>query len=241
MELLAALLMAITLVTGGFVQATHDNDDAVTTGFNSSGADLLVIAISAYEPGVDGTFVVEDSKTNTWTPLTQQVDGVNRSQLYYCVPGVKVGASHTFTVRNPLTAIYPWIGVAAFQGAHSSPYNSDVTGAHAASGTTVQPGSITPPEGNCVLVTSLTYGTGTGAPLTLSGFTVLSTDIIGGTAYSGAIAYQIQTTATAINPTWSWTGSSANAVTMASFKSAAGGGSSTVVPVFMNQYRQRRA
>ncbi len=192
---------------------------ATTGAFDSSTADLIVLSESAYAPSGSGT--ISDSLGNTWTPLTVQSDGTEAlNRLYYCV-NPTVGVSHTFTT----TAQFVTLCAHAFSGAAASPLDqeSGTTG----TGTSLQPGSLTPSQSGCLVFTGHTATSGSSAPVIPSGFTGLTEPYTGGTNEGGGGAYEIQTTATAVNPNWSWTGSAHSAATMAIFLPAAGGGGVT--------------
>ena len=83
-------------------------------------------------------------------------------------------------------------------------------------------GSITPSEDNCLIVSG--FGTTyTSADETVSESMTITDRIAtnGGVNYGIGMAYKIQTTATAINPSWAWTGTFNGAAKVASFKAAA--------------------
>ncbi len=170
---------------------------ATSAAIDTTGATLLVIAQS----GVTGlTLTPTDSKGNTWTALTAYAGGSLTCQLYYCANPV-VESGHTFTVVAVAAAS---IAVGAFSGTMNAAPDS-AGGAGAASGTTQQPGLLTPSVDNCLVVTGFQYVSPTvPGPGTISaGFTI--TDDIGNadTSVPVAMAYQVQTTATGVNPTWS--------------------------------------
>lgn len=170
---------------------------ATSAAIDTTGATLIVIAQS----GVVGlTLTPTDSKGNTWTALTAYAGGSLTCQLYYCANPV-VGSGHTFTVVAGAAAS---IAVGAFSGTMNAAPDS-AGGAGAASGTTQQPGLLTPSVDNCLVVTGFQYVSPTvPGPGTISaGFTI--TDDIGNadTSVPVAMAYQVQTTATGVNPTWS--------------------------------------
>lgn len=203
--------MAIAVVQTAVAGSTGGT--TVTTGaVDTTGANLIVISVSSYNSAVAPT----DSKGNTWTPLTDRLNGAYHERLYYCASPT-VGSGHTFTAAG--AASYPTICVLAFSGAHATPFDQE-SGGGAASGTSSQPGSITPSEDNCVLVTGVDFGAGVAASINGS-FTASSVDYDTSDHMGGGIAYKIQTTAGAENPTWSWTISGVNATAMASFKAAA--------------------
>jgi hypothetical protein len=83
-------------------------------------------------------------------------------------------------------------------------------GATTAGATSLQTGSVTPSVGGSLLISGSMIGN------SISGFTATVT-AVGGT-YPGAIAYLKQGTAAAINPAWSFGGSSEGGAVIASFK-----------------------
>jgi hypothetical protein len=194
--------------------------NGTTTGaIDTSGANLIVLAPAYYAPGAG--LAISDSKANTWTALTER--GA-RMRFYYCL-NPTVGAGHTFTVSG--TGVYGSMTAAAFSGAAASPFDLE-NGAASVSGTTLQPGSITPSEGN-ELVISAGGDAMDGTPTPDGGFTVVARAAFsGGVCFGSHLAYLVQTSAVAANPTWTYTpiGTGPEYVAMiASFKAAASGGS----------------
>jgi hypothetical protein len=208
------------------VASTSDGlgqNGGASSAIDTTGANLLVLVASWYA-GV-GNPTISDSKGNSWTPLTQQdgaAPGFASVRMYYSVPS-SVGSGHTFSLTGADT--YCTISVDAFSGAHASPYTSQENGS-ASGGVQQAAGSVTPSEDNCVVVTGLAAPEALGAVPSVSGYTADATNYIAATAMAGGIAYQIQTTATATNPLWTWTGSpdTGAAAVVAVFKAAAGGG-----------------
>lgn len=204
----AAIALVTSTVKGGtFSGATSDAID-------TTGANLIVLHVSSADANT-----VTDSKSNTWTALTSKTSGSgNIGRLYYCV-NPTVGSGHTFSV----TSIVPTISVLAFSGVKtSSPFDVE-NGSSCDSTGSCATGSITPSEDNELVVTGMSMG---GAEFTDyvadSGFTNLTyVPVVGGAHFGGGFAYKIQTTAVAVNPTWSGTSPAWFAVTIASFKAAA--------------------
>lgn len=200
----------ITLISN--TQAGSSNGtDVTTSAIDTTGAKFLVISAS-YSTAAP---TITDSKSNTWTALTAQTtvgSGINR--LYY-VANPTVGTNHTFTN----TGNVPSISVMAFSNVIlSSPF--DVEGGGVGNTVTSKAtGSITPSLNNELVITGLQIdGSLTTDYVVDSGFTA-NTYVggAGGIHVGCGMAYKIQTTAAAVNPTWS--GTSANfAVTIASFK-----------------------
>lgn len=202
--------MAIVYVTDTEAAST-DNNTVTTPGIDTSGANLIVIAIAVQKlAGNDPS----DSNHNTWTGLTAvSSSSAQKIRFYYCLNPV-VGSSHTFSFSE--TNTFPTIAVVAFSGATAFGQESGTTA--------TQPGSITPAEDNEALVTFGSHSDSGTAPTVNSPFSSnLTASIAGaGPCWALGMAYEIQTTATARNPTWTLASSPTTA--MATFKAAAAGG-----------------
>lgn len=216
--------MAIThIVTLG---AAPGANGGVSSAINTTGANLLVVSTAYYGGGVIPA--VSDSKTNTWTPLTEHGAGggvLSGSRIYYCL-NPTVGTGHTFTITSsggsPSAVIYAFSGVLSFQ----------TQGGATGTGTTIASGSMTP-SGNGALVISgvcewVNPSTDTIAP---AGFTVTEVPGVNGVTMEGSAAWQVQSVAASINPTWSFSVSHTHlAVSSAVFlpvSANGGGGGST--------------
>lgn len=208
----------------------------------TTGANLLVVSAAAYSGG--GPCTMTDSNNNAWTQINSAAyAGQQNAYLYYSSAPV-VGASQVFTWGG--ANCYPSLAVSAYSGAASgNPLDQNSSHANSVTGTTVQPGSVTPSQGNELVVAGQTEDVANGSagqwanPTIDSGFTV-SVSTPGQSdsfvAYGAASAYLIQTSATAENPTWT-TDSSVGSATLtgsiATFKGAASGSPAptTTVPL----------
>lgn len=214
--------MSFTLVA--HTAANGATSGGVTTSsINTTGADFLVLIVSDYQATTAST--PTDSKSNTWTALTPQATGVfNRCKIWYC-KNPTVGSGHTFTYT--LTAGFSSLAVAAFSGSDTSSPFDQQNGASTSGATTIQPGSVTPSQANELIVVGLAE-TNSGSVSINGGFTISDqVDYVPGTAFGVSLAYLIQTTATAENPTWTWVASTESATCIATFK--AGSASPTAV------------
>jgi hypothetical protein len=221
--------MAIALVFTRGKQSADTVTTGNTTSVDSTGCDLIVAVRSFYQaittPGLS------DSKSNTWTDRTAYSSTNTRviiSYIWTGSAGFSVGASHTFTAGTS-GASYPTLMVAGFSGAKTSadPYTAE-SGANTGGATSLAPGSVTPSEDNCLLVTGMAGGNSTGTPGGVTGYTIdqaidFATTSAGRT---GGLAHLIQTTAGATNPAWTFASEEA-AAAIAVFKAAAGGGGGT--------------
>ena len=217
---LVILLLLITHVCSGQIGiVTH----TITTGsantvtsaaINTTGAGLIVVQIAAPNVAV-GT--LSDSKGNTWTILRNDaILGLIANLTFYCVSPV-VGSSHTFTYAA--TGAYPVITVVALSNVASSPIDQQ-NGAHPISTTiSVQPGSITPSVNNEIILASICVGASGTIPTINSGFTILNSMAFASGVNQGSVmAYITQTSASAVNPTFSWTATAYAATSIVSIK-----------------------
>lgn len=209
-------------------QTLGDGSDLTSTAIDTTGATLIIVYASQYQS--DGV-TLTDSKSNTLNALTD-TGGTTSSfhgRMWYAWGSISVGSGHTFTLsRYSGTGLFgAFICTLALSGAMtaSDPLDgSDVSNEN--SGTTIQTGSISPSVDNEIVVTGLSTESTLNVPTINSGFTVQATTT--GTDHQvGGIAYLIQTTKAAVNPTWTVTDNLPNRTTIASFKMAvtAGGAS----------------
>lgn len=197
--------------------------NATTAGIDTTGTNLIVVGISQYQAVTIGS--LSDSKGNTWTPLTaQSILNSQYCQLFYCF-GPTVGSGHTFTWNG--TSNFGSIAVAGFSGAAASPFDQQ-NGATNKGVTTLQTGSVTPSVANELIITACSFGA-SGVASINSGFAITDQiNYLSGTREGVALAYLIQTTATAENPTWTSGASNDIAAVIETFEAASGGGSTIV-------------
>lgn len=216
--------MAIALVSS--VQGTPGQNGNTSSAIDTTGATLLVGCMTGY--GIPDS--ISDSKGNTWTGLTNLSAGGIITRLWY-VANPTVGSGHTFTSAGG--NLYQAMHTAAFSGVLTvSPFDQE-NGSGAAAATK-QPGSITPSEDNELIVTGFGLDSPGGGDATINGgFTIAQqTQYTVATAAGCALAYLIQTSAAAANPTWTAPSSTNLNAVIASFKATpGGGGGSSIVPI----------
>lgn len=216
-----------------FSTAKTGTPNSVTSdAVDSSGCEFLIVSVSWY-PAVTANPTFSDSKGNSWTALTSVGGGTGVAHRHWvCYAPTSVGTGHTFTLSG--TDTYAGLQAMGFAGAAVSPVN----GANTNSGTTVSTlttGSVTPSVNECLLVASVGHGdNASGARSINSSFTIGATNnFSGGNGYGGSIAYLIQTTSAAANPTWDITGAATEVrAALSAFELSSGGGSSSVPPPF---------
>jgi hypothetical protein len=222
-----------------FSLVAHTSTNTTSAGIDTSGANLIVIVLGSDVNTQESASIAAptDNKMNTYTQLTPAVTwgtgaGGNCSIWYLYSPSV--GAGHTFTnnaTEFATQGFYSVIAVAAFSGSASAPLDQQSTGT-TGSGTTVQPGSVTPGSANELLVAGCGFSS-IGTISVDSGFTITDQPSSASGGKPMALAYLIQGAAGALNPTFTNTvsGPNTNGAVIATFKSS--GGVAVVVPVLL--------
>lgn len=207
-----------------------------TSPIDTTGANLIVVAISDY--AIQPASILSDSKSNTWNALTPAIGSApyERTTLYYCY-NPTVGAGHTFTATSPSGFTYPSINVSAWSGSAASPFDVE-NGGGSPGVSSIQAGSITP-SANGELIIAANCFEHTAAWSIDSGFTITDQDVYGGgNNFGGAMAYFVQTTAAAINPTWTNSQSNNVSAAIASFKVSGAPPAATPTPINLLMQQQ---
>lgn len=184
---------------------TGPTTGAVTPAINTTGATIIVIAVSSFEASTDQSAPI-DNLFNTYTQLTLYQNTLTGVRFYYC-QSPTTGAAHTFEIHVTANA-YASCAVAAFSGTLGGGTNDINIGNHNTLGShTAQPGSATPAHNNELIVTAANVGDATAAVSVDSGFTITDQVIFAaGSNFPVALAYLLQGSAAAVNPTWTLPG-----------------------------------
>lgn len=194
---------------------------ATTASADTTGANFIVVPKVYYSLATEPT--LSDSKSNSYSCLPAYVLSGTQS-LRICVSSVSttVGSGHTVTCTG--VGSFCAIGMMAFSGLVSATVDQE-TGNHGVPGTcpnTSDSGTITPSTNNQLVITAIGTSTGTGMSVAPGSFTLAGTlDFLTGTHWGVGLAYEVQTTATARQASWTITsGCSAatNDVAIATFK-----------------------
>ncbi len=186
-----------------------------TTAINTTGATFIAIQIAEYDGVTFGTLT--DNKSNTWTQLrVDKVSATVANYTYYC-SSCTVGTGHTFTYSK--TGSFAAVNVIAVGNTVTSSPVDQQNGTFNAAATSLQPGSITPGQNGEIIIASIATTNTGGAVAINSGFVITdATTFSAGSNQGAMMAYLIQGSAAAINPTFSWSSSAPIAVTQFSIK-----------------------
>lgn len=165
------------------------------TGVDSSGAGIGVVCAAS-----SGDLNIADNKSGTWTEIDNQ--GTSVFARLYKATNLTWGSNTVVTIGLSGTTRTPSAVVGFISGvtASGTPAKSS------ASATVLQAGSITPGNATNVAIACLTSGAAITAAIT-EGFTIAAqVPYVDGQYLGSALAYKVQSAATAFNPEWSWSG-----------------------------------
>jgi hypothetical protein len=207
------LILAVLLVLPIFAQPTQvatattntaSGSTPATSGIDTTGAGLLLVHQLMTFPAGDGSFPgnpgFTDSKSSTWTCLTEYASGAPRKArlCYTCVTdGSKVGSGHTIQPTadtDDITYVFSAYSVVG-NGIGCFVSGTDAGGS-SGGGFSLAPGSVTPSATDDLVVTSYTENN---AGNTISSF---GTPNYFGGASGKAAAWIAAPNTSAINPTW---------------------------------------
>lgn len=202
---------------------TPGSNGGSTSNIDARQASLLIFGIGHGQSTAQAT---SDSKSNAWSSSIFATSGGRGAQLNFVSNAVLTSsaqnASETGGSSYPTEMFSAWNGISTHTPLDQQ--NSAVT----ASGTSLSPGSVTPSEGNELVISVIAFNNPPQSGLTIdSGFTILDYNYGVGVNYCGAIAYKVlgAGVTTTQAPTWSWSsGATQAASVIATFKSSGGGG-----------------
>lgn len=209
-------LIASTGFAAGFSGGT-------TSPIDTTGATLIVVQESGAILGLT------DSKGNTWIPLTARNISflVASLRLFYCINPI-VGSGHTFSTSGS-SSEFSTINVVAFSSTGIVSFDAE-NGTNNVSSPATN-GSISPAASDELFVVGLGTNGGPSATIDSSFIITNQEPYSGGVNFGGGLAYLISSGSSSQNPTWTVTGASDVASSMAAFIDAA---SSTVIERDLN-------
>lgn len=186
--------MTIALVTS--TQIVPAPSQAPSPGVNTTGSTLLLVNQCWFGSGNNAP---SDTYSNTWTATTVENGGIDNVWWYAFPTSGQVGTGHIFTCNDPNAAAQ----ILAFSGTLQIGIDQYAGGSLAGPSATFQPGSVTPSANGALIVSGLTWNTWADGATVDSGFTIGPFNTInGGYLFGSYSGYLIQSTAAAVNPTW---------------------------------------
>jgi hypothetical protein len=192
-----------------------------TDDMDTTGANFIVIAVG--DQTSPGSTVADNKSNGAPTGLTAHTAGSYGNRLYYyTVP--TVGTGHHFTITPTSGSSYASACVMAFANIKtSSPADQqDGNDSSATSVSSIAAGAtgITPSQDNELVIAAITLADANDVTIDGGFYTpMIRQNFVAGQHFLTGISYLIQTTATAANPTVSWTPTATPARTsIASFK-----------------------
>jgi hypothetical protein len=154
--------MAFAYLTGVSDGTLGVNGGTTSTSIDTTGADLLIMAVSTWSASSPET--ISDSQTNSWTLLHNDLQGTPELHWYYCI-SPSTSASHTFTCTGVNT--YPAIAVAAYTGTGVISYDQKATN-KGGSVLSIAPGALTAGQDDCLHVCCQAHDDANNATVDLS-------------------------------------------------------------------------
>jgi hypothetical protein len=177
-----------------------DHNAATTASIDTSSCGFATVEVQFQ--GASGSMVVSDSKGNSWSLAKHFDDGSNRSIEIWYSNLTSVGSGHTVTAT--ISGGFPSVNWTAFLSAGGATLGN-TNGATNASAGSLATGSVTPSADNAVIVAAgRVSGGGNTVNSINSSFQLPSTNGNDANNVSSGIAYFIQLTAAAKNPTFSF-------------------------------------
>ncbi len=217
--------MAWTLVAEDAGFSAPDSDTFTTAGITTTGANVGVAILAT---GNSATGTLSDSRANSWTLADTEISGFGKNVAVFYILAPSVGAAHTVTATG--TDFFGSVEVLWFNESGGTPTFDGVNSNTTVFDSFVLPGSITPTANNALLVTGLCRDATTDSPSLSDSYTLehQNNDLNFGHQYS-AVAWRTQTTAAALNPTWTFPGGATLVANHIAFIPGGGGGGPTPV------------
>jgi hypothetical protein len=199
--------MAISVIASTSIATTGS---ATFSGFTSSAIDtstatLIEVTVFSYQ-GAPAPALTH-SKSGTFTGLTERISSSStRVRKFYLLNDGSWGSGHTFTITTSHSAAYATAVIRAYAGTNIN-FHSESSGGSGTTVTSLNAGSVTPPTNGALITTGICYQP-TISALAVTGESLAIIQHIpyaAGTTMGGAAADEIQTTAAALDPAWSWT------------------------------------
>ena len=179
-----------------FGVGSNNTAPTVTLNTNTGSPNLLVVVCMSYM----SCSVALSPANCTLSSLTAQAYIFRTEQIFYCYGFTRTASQQI----NGTTAGGGCIVTATFSGTAGSTVDQQagtiVTGTN-----NLSPGSITPGFANELAISGLGTENTTSDTITISGSTIIATQLPSGGNYDCSMAYTVQTAAVAFNPQWTFT------------------------------------
>jgi len=208
----------ITLISSTKCQAGVDagNGAGKSANWNTTGASLYVGCSTSNGGGNPGP--VDTQSNSNSNAINSSADSLgNHASIWYAASPTTNAAVQVTCDPGPFQSLYMFAFANTKTSSPLDQTNSNTTG----SATSITTGSITPTTDGQVVFACLTQNDNSGGvtfSINASFNTPVQSPNNGTTADGGAGSYKVQTTAAAVNPTWSWSVAAVAAAAIASFK-----------------------
>jgi len=211
--------MAYALIASTSKASTGSGNAVTTDPIDTTGATLITVTVTHL---LGGLGALTDNVSNSYGAVVLSTDQPNEAIEWYVKESPTTNAGHTFTIGAAANS-YQTIFVHAWSGSAASALDQTNEAVNGSNATSIQPGSVTPTEDNELVMTAVAWSNSSGGASVSDSFaTPLAIDTAT-TNIPGAVSYKIQTSAVAVNPTWSWPNSVRPVSNILTFKAGAVG------------------
>jgi hypothetical protein len=206
------------------VSWTGGANGGTSGGVTSTNSTLIVINCGWF-PGTTVDVTISDNQTNTYTSLTKHTNGNLSQRTFYKInPTTAGGGGHTFTSGG--TSTFPSCTAIGFSSGGAVTFDKE-NGTNCGTCSSISVGSTQTPTSAPALFVSGAGMEVSSGPYTVSALgtsTQYTVVYSGGNNEGSGIGYEIQSSATARDPSWAWTGSTSAGLGNSIFLDAGGGG-----------------
>lgn len=237
--------MSLSVVQHVFHGSGTSGDNIATISSSSAGNPLIVGVGAGHDSSATSVASVTDNQSNTYVQVANSpasdanIGGaVSISEIWWC-DNPAGGVTTITVVLNDVTNIHDHdVEVWEVSGFTSPSVDAANNVDNSSAGSNPSGAAVTAAGADEFVAAILVYGDNFSATQPFSGNAFTSDDFVntGSLANFGAM-HLITSGSGSVTPQWATATSSKSCGSTAAFKSAGGGG--PVIPVFMNQYRQR--
>lgn len=183
-----------------------------SAAIDTTGADLIIFAAVQ---DFAAAFTVSDNQGNTYTDTAMGIstgNGDAKTALFVCFSPT-TSATHTFTIGGG--TFHQAANILAVRSGLS--LDVTATSTNNTASTTIAPGSVTPSSSPAMVISIVGASGAPGGSFSIDSGMTISDQNGGANHYFVALAYKFQSSAAAISPTWTASGSCSMGATASTF------------------------
>lgn len=197
--------MAVAIVQSSALVVRNGDANVGATLSGVVAGNAIVVTGAVYDPTANIHFTAKDGTTSLTTYDAFTPGGNYSSALIGWELNVAAG-SHTITVAPSTASSACYLDIMVHEVSGLGTTQPSVTVSGTTTGATLALAGATPAQNGCIIFTVIAddanTSSSTATATTPSGYTSLWSELAGNTSQVGAAAYQVQTTAAPVAPSW---------------------------------------